>query len=70
MATLEPGRFSTPLLTDWSGYIIRCDAKYSIPFDSTMLGMMQYKRQLRMQILSQSLFTPKKIQDNRDKYFE
>jgi len=70
VATLEPGRLSTPLLTDWSGYIIRCDAKYSIPFDSTMLGMMQNKRQLRMQVLSQSLFTPKKIQDNRDKYFE
>jgi hypothetical protein len=70
VATLEPGRFSTPLLTDWAGYIIRCDAKYSIPFDSTMLSMMQYKRQLRMQLLSQDLFTPKKIQDNRDKYFE
>jgi len=70
VATLEPGRFSTPLLTDWAGYIIRCDAKNVIPFDSTMLGMMQYKRQLRMQSISQSLFTPKKILDNRDKYFE
>jgi hypothetical protein len=70
VATLEPGRFSTPLLTDWAGYIIRCDAKNVIPFDSTMLGMMQYKRQLRMQDISQILFTPKKIQDYRDKFFE
>jgi hypothetical protein len=31
---------------------------------------MQYKRQLRMQGISQNLFTPKKILDNRDKYFE
>jgi hypothetical protein len=70
VATLEPGRFSPPLLTDWAGYIIRCDAKNIFPFDSTMLGMMQYKRQLRMQGISQILFTPKKITDNRDKFFE
>lgn len=70
VVTLEPGRISTPLLTDWAGYIIRCDAKNVIPFDSTMLEMMQYKRQLRLQDLSQILFTPKKLQDNRDKFFE
>jgi len=70
VATLEPGRIATPLVTDWAGYIIRCDAKKVIPFDSTMLGLMQYKRQLRLQDVSQSLFTPKKLEDFRDNFFE
>jgi hypothetical protein len=70
VATLEPGRITTPLVTDWAGYIIRCDAKKVIPFDSTMLGLMQYKRQLRLQDISQGLFTPKKLEDFRDNFFE
>ncbi len=70
IAALEAGRISSPLVTEWAGYLIRCDAKTMMPFDSTMLGMMQYKRQLRLQGISQAIFTPKKIVDNRDQFFE
>ncbi len=70
VAALEAGRISSPLITEWAGYIIRCDAKTIMPFDSTMLGMMQYKRQLRLQSISQSIFTPRQLVDNRDLFFE
>lgn len=70
LAGLEPGQTSKPLLTDWAGYIIRCDKKSVLPFDSTMVNYLQYRRQIRLQNLSQSIFTPKKIVDNRDKFFE
>ncbi|MGQ9534406.1 MAG: peptidyl-prolyl cis-trans isomerase [bacterium] len=70
LAGLEPGQTSKPLLTDWAGYIIRCDKKTALAFDSTMVRYIQYKRQVRLQNLSQSIFTPKKIVDNRDKFFE
>ncbi|MGB9721112.1 MAG: peptidylprolyl isomerase [bacterium] len=70
LAGLESNQISKPLLTDWAGYIIRCDKKTSLPFDSTMVPSLQYVRQVRLQNLSQSIFTPKKIVDNRDKFFE
>ncbi len=70
VAALQPDQTSRPLITDWAGYIIRCDARSSVPFDSTMTGYLQMARQMRLQVLSQSIFTPKKIVDNRDKFFE
>lgn len=70
LAVLEQGQISKPLLTEWAGYIIRCDKKNVLPFDSTMVTFLQYRRQIRLQNLSQSIFTPKKIVDNRDKFFE
>ncbi|MEO0185526.1 MAG: peptidylprolyl isomerase, partial [candidate division WOR-3 bacterium] len=70
LASLEPNQISRPLVTDWAGYIIRCDKKTALPFDSTMVPPLQYARQIRLQNLSQAIFTPKKIIDNRDKFFE
>ncbi|HEX7320296.1 MAG TPA: peptidyl-prolyl cis-trans isomerase [bacterium] len=70
VAALEPNQTSKPLITDWAGYIIRCDARTAVPFDSSMAGYLQMARQMRLQVLSQSIFTPKKIVDNRDKFFE
>ncbi len=67
---LEQGQISKPLVTDWAGYIIRCDKKISIPFDTTMVSYLQMARQMRLQYLSQKIFTPKKVIDNRDKFFE
>jgi hypothetical protein len=70
VAALEPNQTSKPLITDWAGYIIRCDGRTAVPFDSSMAGYLQMVRQMRLQVLSQSIFTPKKIVDNRDKFFE
>jgi len=70
VAALEPGQISDPVITRHTGYIIRVDGKDVVPFDSTMLGMLQWKRQLIMQQVSQSIFTPEEIVDNRDKFFE
>jgi parvulin-like peptidyl-prolyl isomerase len=70
LARLEPGQVSKPLITEWAGYIIRCDKKNSLPFDTTMVRYLQYVRRMRLENLSQAIFTPKKIIDNRDKFFE
>jgi peptidyl-prolyl cis-trans isomerase D len=70
VARLEPQEVSTPLLTDWAGYIIRCDQKIPTLFDSTMIVYLQDKRQKRLQQLSQNIFTPKEIEDYRDEFFE
>uniref|UniRef100_A0A7C6EFT8 Periplasmic chaperone PpiD n=1 Tax=candidate division WOR-3 bacterium TaxID=2052148 RepID=A0A7C6EFT8_UNCW3 len=70
LAALEKGQISKPLITEWAGYIIRCDAKTVIPFDTSMVKYIQYARQMRFQNLSVSIFTPKRIIDNRDKFFE
>jgi hypothetical protein len=70
VAALEPDQTSKPLITDWAGYVIHCDARTSVPFDSSMAGYLQMTRQMRLQTLSQSIFTPKKVVDNRDKFFE
>ncbi len=70
LAALEKGQISKPLITEWAGYIIRCDDKTVIPFDTSMVKYIQYARQMRFQNLSISIFTPKKIIDNRDKFFE
>ncbi len=70
IAGLEANNISKPLITDWAGYIIRCDKKTAMPFDSTMVSSLQYVRQMRLQNLSQAIFTPRKIVDNRDKFFE
>lgn len=67
---LEPGQISEPVIAKYSGYIIRCDQKEEAPFDSTMVGMLQWRRQMRLQHLSQALFTPEKLVDNRDKFLE
>lgn len=70
LASLEKGQISKPLTTEWAGYIIRCDNKIVVPFDTSMVKYIQYARQMRFQSLSISIFTPKKIIDNRDKFFE
>ncbi len=70
LANLEPNEISKPLITDWAGYIIHCDAKTVMPPDSSMIRYIQYTRQMRLQNISQSIFTPKKIIDNRDRFFE
>jgi len=70
VATLESGQFSSPLVTDWGGYIVRCDTKTIEPFDSTMVAALQVKRQGRLRMLSDDIFTPKKLEDNRDLFFE
>uniref|UniRef100_A0A7V1EH90 Periplasmic chaperone PpiD n=1 Tax=candidate division WOR-3 bacterium TaxID=2052148 RepID=A0A7V1EH90_UNCW3 len=70
LAALEKGQISKPLITEWAGYIIRCDDKTVIQFDTSMVKYIQYARQMRFQNLSVSIFTPKRIIDNRDKFFE
>lgn len=69
VATLEQGQLSRPLILDWAGYIVRCDRKITVSFDSTMIMPIQMKKQSRLQELSMDLFTPKKIEDNRDDFF-
>jgi hypothetical protein len=69
-AQLEPQQISAPVFTNWAGYIIRCDQKNPSPFDSTMIVYLQVKRETRLQHLSQNIFTPKKIEDYRDEFFE
>ncbi len=70
VAALEQGQVSAPVLTRYAGYIIRIDGKDEVPFDSTMLGLLQWKRQMRLQQITQSIFTPDEIVDNRDQFFE
>jgi hypothetical protein len=70
VARLESQEVAAPLLTDWAGYIIRCDQKNPTLFDSTMIVYLQAKRQMRLQQLSQNIFTPKEIEDYRDEFFE
>ncbi|KPK62847.1 hypothetical protein AMJ83_09585 [candidate division WOR_3 bacterium SM23_42] len=70
LVTLEPGEISRPVIQGYNGYIIRCDRKEELPFDSTMIGVLQWKRQLRLQQITQNLFTPEELVDNRDKFFE
>ncbi len=70
VATLESGQLSSPLITDRAGYLIRCDEKTVKPFDSVMVAALHAKRQGRLDILTDNIFTPKKIDDNRDVFFE
>ncbi|MCK4940610.1 peptidyl-prolyl cis-trans isomerase [candidate division WOR-3 bacterium] len=70
VAALEPGQISKPVIMPYTGYIIRCDSKDEVPFDSTMLGLLQWKRQLRLQQITQNIFTPEEVVDHRDKFFE
>ncbi|UCD19335.1 MAG: peptidyl-prolyl cis-trans isomerase [candidate division WOR-3 bacterium] len=70
LISLEPGQMSKPVIARYSGYIIRCDRKEETPVDSTMAGMLQWSRQMRLQHISQVLFTPEKLVDNRDLFFE
>lgn len=67
---LEPGQISAPVFTRYGGYVIRCDGKQVAPFDSTMFGMLQWTRQMRLQHISQTLFTPDELVDDRDRFFE
>jgi peptidyl-prolyl cis-trans isomerase D len=69
VATLEKGQLSKPLALDWAGYIIRCDGKTTLQFDSTMIMPLQMKKQSRLQEVTIDLFTPKEIEDNRDEFF-
>jgi len=69
VATLEQGQLSKPLALEWAGYIIRCDRKTSLPFDSTMIMPLQMKKQSRLQEVTIELFTPDEIEDNRDDFF-
>jgi parvulin-like peptidyl-prolyl isomerase len=70
VASLESGQLASPLVTDRGGYIIRCDAKTVRPFDSTMIAELQMKRQVRLDMLTVDIFTPQKVKDNRDVFFE
>jgi hypothetical protein len=70
VATLSTNQISQPLILDWAGYIIRCDRKEVNPFDSTMVTFLQMKRQARLIALTADIFTPKKIEDYRDEFFE
>jgi hypothetical protein len=70
VAALEQGQVSKPVMGPYSGYIIRVDNKTAAPFDSTMVGVLQWRRQLRLQQITQNIFTPEEFVDNRDKFFE
>jgi hypothetical protein len=70
VAALNPGQVSKPVKGQYGGYIIRVDEKTETPMDSTMLGMLQWKRQLRLQHITQEIFTPEEFVDNRDEFFE
>ena len=70
VAVLQRGQVSKPIKGPYSGYIIRVDNKVAAPFDSTMVGALQWKRQLRLQQITQNIFTPEEFVDNRDKFFE
>ena len=69
VATLEKGQLSRPLALDWAGYIIRCDGKTTLQFDSTMIMPLQMKKQSRLQEVTIDLFTPEETEDNRDDFF-
>jgi parvulin-like peptidyl-prolyl isomerase len=70
LASLAQGEISAPVTEQYVGYIIRCDRKEEVPFDSTLAGMLQWKRQMILQQVSQELFTPEEIVDYRDRFFE
>jgi peptidyl-prolyl cis-trans isomerase D len=70
VAALEPQEISPPLIAGGAGFIIRCDNKAVSSPDTTVVQLLQVKRQMRLQQLTQSLFTPEKIEDNRDMFFE
>jgi parvulin-like peptidyl-prolyl isomerase len=70
LASLAQGEISAPVTEQYVGYIIRCDRKEEVPFDSTLAGMLQWKRQMILQQVSQELFTPEEIVDYRDQFFE
>jgi parvulin-like peptidyl-prolyl isomerase len=69
VANMEQDQLSEPLVLDWAGYIIRCDGKTTVAFDSTMIMPLQMKKQSRLQEIMADLFTPEKIIDNRDDFF-
>ncbi len=69
VASLNEKEISHPLITDWAGYIIRCDRKVVLPADTNMVRMLQYKLQERLSFITQELFTPENIEDNRDDFF-
>lgn len=70
VAGLGQAQVSTPVVGRYGGYIIRVDDKTEAPFDSTMVGVLQWKRQLRLQQITRNIFTPEELVDNRDKFFE
>lgn len=70
LMSLAPGQISKPVITKYGGYVIRCEGKQEAQFDSTMIGMLQWTRQMRLQHVSQELFTPEEFVDNRDRFFE
>jgi parvulin-like peptidyl-prolyl isomerase len=70
VAGLGQAQVSTPVVGRYGGYIIRVDDKTEVPFDSTMVGALQWKRQLRLQQITRDIFTPEELVDNRDKFFE
>ncbi|UCC11001.1 MAG: SurA N-terminal domain-containing protein [candidate division WOR-3 bacterium] len=67
---LIPGQRSSPIVTEWAGYIIRCDSRNIQPIDSTMYLSLQMKRQARLQYITGMIFTPEEIEDFRDEFFE
>jgi parvulin-like peptidyl-prolyl isomerase len=67
---MEPGEISSPLITDWAGYVIICDDKRTVPMDSSMVLALQMKRQSRIEHIVTEVFIPDKIEDNRDVFFE
>jgi parvulin-like peptidyl-prolyl isomerase len=70
VAALKQGQVSTPVITRYAGYIIRVDGISEVPFDTTMIGVLQWKRQQRLQQITQTIFTPEELVDKRDKFFE
>ena len=70
LAPLEQGQLSAPVIDRYSGYLIRCDRKSEVQFDSSMVGVLQWKRQMMLQQISQIIFTPEEVIDYRDKFFE
>ena len=70
VAILSTNQISQPLVLNWAGYIVRCDRKEVNPFDSTMVTLLQMKRQARLTALTANIFAPKKIEDYRDEFFE
>jgi parvulin-like peptidyl-prolyl isomerase len=70
VAALGQGQVSKPVVGRFGGYIIRVDEKADAPFDSTMVGVLQWKRQVRLQQITENIFTPEELVDDRDKFFE
>ncbi len=70
VSALAQGQVSKPVLWRYGGYIIRVDEKTEAPLDSTMVGVLQWKRQRRLQQITEEIFTPEELVDDRDKFFE